>query len=252
MASLNKQIVRGDQLIPAVKEKIGLDTDKKVAEALGMSQPSLQKWKAKKSGITSRQIVNSISAARKAAKNEAHSELLRPIVEFFPLDVVLSRGGGKYELFPTIKGEDGANRQKKDLRKILEQSNGVYIFYDTRGMAAYVGKAENQSLWNELKSVFNRKRKSQEVYRVNHPERNQEFKPAHRKERQILKQQVLLGDIAAYVSVYEVDKIMINSLEALLVRGFANDLLNVRMEKFDNHKLASSAKKRSKSRSRSL
>lgn len=40
------------------------------------------------------------------------------------------------------------------------------------------------------------------------------------------------GGLGRYFSAYNVDSGMIDALEALLVRGFANDLLNVKMETF--------------------
>ena len=41
-----------------------------------------------------------------------------------------------------------------------------------------------------------------------------------------------LHDLATYFSAYEVADVMIDDLEALMVRSFANDLLNIRMERF--------------------
>lgn len=214
-----------------------------MAKILGVTQASLSQWKSKNTGITKAQIANAISASRKQAKKDAHKTTMRPIIEFFPLDAVESRGGAKYELFPTGRDE---NPQHAAIRKCLENAKGIYVFYDTRGRAIYAGKAKSQSLWSELKNVFNRERKTQQVYRVEHPEQKKSFVPAYNKERRICKTQLELSDIAAYLSVYEVDEPMINSLEALLVRGFANDLLNVRMEKFDNHKSSGKSTKRRK------
>ena len=80
--------------------------------------------------------------------------------------------------------------------------------------------------------AFNRKRDVQTIALVQHPERNQEFKPGYEKLRQPKDTQLELFDLACYFSAYHVDDGMINDLEALMVRGFANDLLNVRMETF--------------------
>ena len=41
-----------------------------------------------------------------------------------------------------------------------------------------------------------------------------------------------LADIAAYFSAYEVAPGMIDVIETLLIRAFANDLLNKKMETF--------------------
>ena len=70
----------------------------------------------------------------------------------------------------------------------------------------------------------------QKIALVQHPERNQELKPGYEKLRQPKDTLLELSDLAAYFSAYYVDDGMINDLEALMVRGFANDLLNVRME----------------------
>jgi hypothetical protein len=50
--------------------------------------------------------------------------------------------------------------------------------------------------------------------------------------RQIRLRAVPLHDLAAYLSAYRVVDGLIGELESLLIRAFANDLLNVRMEKF--------------------
>jgi hypothetical protein len=154
--------------------------------------------------------------------------MLRPIIEYFPINPVESAGGIKYELFATGKDDNPLHVQ---LRKCLSEAKGVYIFYDSRGRALYVGKAKDQSLWHEIKNAFNRQRDTQTVYRVSHPTRRQNFKAAYTLGRQPTRTQLKLNDLAAYVSVYEVEGPMINKMEALLVRGFANDILNVRMER---------------------
>lgn len=233
MAKLHKQIVRGNSLLPLIQKKLDLDKNQDLVGALGMTSVGLRNWKFQKKGISPAQIVNAIAAAKNSSKKETHISLIRPVVEFFPLDATMSSSGTHFELFAS---KANASKQHRELKDILLKSKGIYIFYDSQGKAVYVGKAQKQSLWQELKNVFNRKRKTQSVYRVRHPQRNQSFIPAHEKQRQPRKSKVILNDIAAYVSIYEVDPPMISSLEALLVRGFANDILNVRMEKFPSSK----------------
>jgi hypothetical protein len=80
--------------------------------------------------------------------------------------------------------------------------------------------------------AFKRKRNIQRIALVSHPERNQEFKPGYEKLRQPKDTLLELYDLAHYFSAYHVDDGMIDDLEALMVRSFANNLLNVRMEKF--------------------
>jgi hypothetical protein len=221
--------MNGADLVAELKRKLFIKTDRELARHLGMTEIALGGWKRSTRLLTARQVANAIEKASRVAVAKSQSSTLRPIVEFFPINAVESAGGVKYELFPTGKDDNPLHVQ---LREALSKAKGIYVFYDTRGRAIYAGKAKEQSLWHEMKSVFNRDRDTQKVYRVSHPTRRQAFKPAYDKPRQPISTQLRLNDLAAYVSVYEVDKAMINDLEALLVRGFANDLLNKRMEKF--------------------
>ena len=54
-----------------------------------------------------------------------------------------------------------------------------------------------------MNSAFNRRRETQNVYRVQHPRRRQKFVSAIEKPRQPKQQQVLLHDLAAYFSAYK-------------------------------------------------
>lgn len=221
--------MKGKDLVAELKRKFSITTDRALAKHLGMTEIALGGWKRSKSPLTARQVANAIQKASSVAVKKSQSSTLRPIVEFFPIDAVESAGGVKYELFPTGRDDNPLHVQ---LRKALSKAKGIYVFYDSRGRAIYAGKAKERSLWDEMKDVFNRDRDTQKVYRVAHPMRRQEFKPAYVMPRQPTSTELKLNDLAAYVSVYEVEKAMINDLEALLVRGFANDLLNKRMEKF--------------------
>lgn len=241
--------VNSAELIFELKRKFALNTDKAIAQLLGMTQLGLLNWRRGKS-LTVRQIANAIGKSSKMAVDSAHGAMIRPIVEYFPLDAVESTGGLRYELFPAKKDDNPLHVQ---LRATLKNARGIYVFYDSRGRAIYAGKAKRQSLWGELKSVFNRDRDTQTVYRVKHPSRRQTFVAGYEKKRHPKRTQLLLSDLAAYVTVYEVDIAVIDNLEALLVRGFANDLLNVRMERFgDPHVRAQGPKKRKPRRSRGL
>ena len=80
--------------------------------------------------------------------------------------------------------------------------------------------------------AFNRDRKSQLVWRVSHPDIGQGFEPAYQKQRPIRKCKVYLCDIAFYFSAYKVDVSLINNVEAIMIRVFANELTNVRIETF--------------------
>lgn len=158
--------------------------------------------------------------------------MIQPVVEFFPLEPTLSRGGVNLELFPT---SGPANRHNRELREALDRptARGIYVFYDTRGRALYVGKAARQSLWRESCNALNRQRRTQQVFLVNHPSRPRaRFVPSDERERPIRKMNTQLSKLASYLSAYEVDRDHISDIEALLIRAFANDLLNSQMAKF--------------------
>jgi hypothetical protein len=119
------------------------------------------------------------------------------------------------------------------LRDELESSNGVYVFFDSRGQALYVGKARKQSLWSEMTNAFNRTRGDlQTIRRVKHPERRQRYRTSDEKARQPVPVSVPLHELAHYFSAYRVSPTLVGDIEALLVRSFANNLLNKNMEKF--------------------
>lgn len=238
--------MKGSELIDQLKRKLSVATDKGLSEALGVTAASIAQWK-NTNALSVKQIANIVSTSRSRARADAYSAALKPIVEFFPLDPIPSKQGVKSELFAT--GKD-SNPLHKGLRKALDNAKGIYIFYDSRGRAIYAGKTAKQSLWSEIKNAFNRDRKTQRVYRVKHPTRRQSFVSATNKPRQPKLRKVRLDDLAAYVTAYEVDQTMINKLEALLVRGFANDLLNARMEKIGGERAASPTKRRRRSRAR--
>jgi hypothetical protein len=233
--------MRGHELIEELKRKHSLQKDSEVADHLGMTTFQLTNWRKRQTHLTPRQVANAIEKSSKVAVAKSQSHQIRPLVEFFPITVTESKQGAKFALFPAGKEDNPLHR---GLREHLAQSNGIYVFYDTRGQAIYAGKAKEQSLWNEMNSAFNRDRDTQTVYRVGHPQRRQKFTPTHESPRRLHRQTVKLHDMAAYFSAYIVDKDMIDDLEALLVRAFANDLLNARMEQFASVRKAAHAKTR--------
>ena len=221
--------MKGADLITELKRKFGVTTSRALRDELGISH--LRRIRDQKSQVTPRQVAGLLVSAQKRAVERSQSEMIRPVVEFYPIKPVPSKDGAgkKFRLFPTGKND---TKYTDDLRDVLNSSHGIYIFYDTRGRAIYAGKAKELTLWREMNNVLNRERTSQTVYRVKHPKTNVRFRTMEEKNRQPRMRAVLLHEMAAYISAYQVERDMIDSLEALLVRGFANDLLNSRMEKF--------------------
>jgi hypothetical protein len=232
--------MRAASLFRELKRKLRVATNRDLQKKLGMSHMALLNWRDR-GALTPRQIANAIYKARYAAIADAQIKTIQPIVEYFPLKAKESKQGIRYELFDTSAS---AGASYIALRRALENANGIYVFYDSRGRALYAGKAKQLSLWTEMKNAFNRHREMQKVYRVKHPVRMKEFRPAYEKNRQPRRRDLPLSNLAAYVSAFQVDEGMINDLEALLVRGFANDLLNARMERFAHARAASARRRR--------
>lgn len=157
-------------------------------------------------------------------------DLVRPIMEFLPLFAEESARGASTVLFhPTKMDGETHHVYLQGVMDALKACRGVYVFYDSRGSALYAGKAEEQSLWTEMNLAYNRDRgPSQELWRVAHPMKRPPVYVA--KVRPIRRTQVSLHELACYASAYEVRQDDISAIEALLLRAFANDLLNTRME----------------------
>lgn len=218
-------------LVDELRKKFNEPNNKLLADHLGVSYATLQQWHTEPRELTPKQVVNIIDKAKIRGAAEIHLLGVRPIVEYYPIEATVSQQGVKWELF---NAEESGNKRQEGLQTILQESNGVYVFYDSRGSAIYVGKAKEQSLWDEMKSAFNRDRKTQKLRLVNHPTTGTGYRPAYEAPRTIVQTHLLLSDLAKYFSAYDVAVDMINNIEALLVRVYANGLLNARMEKF-NH-----------------
>lgn len=228
--------MKGSALIAALKKKFKVSTDKALADRLGNSLPAIHNWKNRKA-VTERQIVGLIHSASRAGASTLQSSAIRPLVELFRIEKCASKGGANYELFGLNAGIGGKHPYLAGLRNELESHHGVYIFFDSRGQAIYTGKARIQHLWREMNLAFNRKRgEVQKIKRVSHPTRKQTYRTSNEKSRQITDQVVPLHELAAYFSAYHVVDGMINEVEAMLVRSFANNLLNVKMERFGHQR----------------
>lgn len=158
---------------------------------------------------------------------------IKPIIEFIELDAVDSKREAKRELF-SEQYDDKTYRYLQGVKEALQASFGIYVFYDSRGRAIYAGKAVKQNLWREMNGAYNRNRGDLQTIRlVSHPWERGSFSTSEEKVRRIVQRPVRLWQIASYVSAYSItDKNLISMFEALIVRAFANDLLNKRMETF--------------------
>lgn len=224
--------MNGEQVICALKRTFRTKSDYDIAKKLGVSLQSIRNWNERKS-VTARQFAGLVRKAHESSAKHALSAVIRPLVEFYEIQKCISTGGGKFEIFRIEDASGKRHPYRYGLKKVLTGEHGVYVFHDSVGRAIYAGKAKQQNLWKEMHSAFNRKGNSgQTILRVNHPEIRVEYKTPGEKGRQIAKSSVRLHEIARYFSAFAVAPEMIDNLESLLVRSFANDLINIRMEKF--------------------
>lgn len=216
-------------LIAELKRKFTISTDRALAARLGMTEIALGNWKKRTEPLSVRQIANAIDKASRIAVAHSQQSMIRPIVEFFPIERASVGSNGKYAV---MRSGTGAGKHRNGLKAELEAAKGLYIFYDTRGKALYAGQTKRQNLWKEMNLAFNRDRSAQVMTLVKHPTNDVPFVAANKKVRQPTDVNLKLHDLAAYFSAIEVTDAAIDDLEALLVRVFPNDLLNFKMEKF--------------------
>ncbi|MEB8476317.1 hypothetical protein [Acidithiobacillus ferriphilus] len=221
--------MKSDKLLDVLRQKFDAPNNHILAQRLGVSPALLSSWSSNPRELNPMQVANLIVKSKKHGMQEARHYSIKPIVEYFPIEANDSRQGAAWEIFDS---DQSANKRHEGIKSFLREKKGIYIFYDSRGEALYVGKAKEQSLWDEIKSAFNRDRDTQKIRIASHPTTGTGFRPAYESPRQIKTTKVRLVDLAYYFSAYEVAEDMINNVEALLVRAYSNGLLNARIENF--------------------
>ena len=230
------------QLIDKLKEHFGVpgDTDTALANQMGLTRQKQNSWKTKLANwrktprpLSSTEILNLIKdikdTSAKRTRAEIHREFITTIVEYYPIEKVSSRGGKKFEISPP----DSMKEEWSAIRNDLEKTNtGIYIFYDSSSRAIYVGKTAGQtgSLWARMKGSFNAdQQKSRQQYRVDHGKNDKV------NSRKLGPKGVQLHELARYFSAYRVfEPQFTHNIEALLIRAFADNLMNKKMENFSS------------------
>ena len=184
------------KFVEYLKKRKGFLADRDAADYLGTTQGQLSKWKNSQKILSEREILNLVDRARNAAVRDRQQGTIRPIVEFFPLDAVESRSGKKSELFlrqgcesPLSRAARNPRKDQRDLRLLRHARSGIICGQGTSAVSL-----------GRIKSTFNRERNTQQVFRVDHPKRNQTFQTAEQQPRTIKRTQVQLAEMAAYVS----------------------------------------------------
>lgn len=225
----------GNEVIDLLRKSIarsGQDrpTDQSVANFLGLTAAGFAKLQ-KRQEVSSENAVSLMMSAAKAARTRAYAETIRPIVEFFPCHRESVVVGNGHQILYAGTGRD-QDRTNQVLKKELETFRGVYIFYDSVGGAIYVGGSKRHSLWAEINLAYNRARSVQNIFCVQHLARRQSTSSSEEKRSQVRSTSLPLRDLAVYVSAYQVAEEMIADVEALLLNGFPNNLLNKKIENF--------------------
>jgi hypothetical protein len=216
--------MEANKLLDVLKKKLKLSTERELAEVIGKNPNRLTYWRSNNINLNVNQIAMIVKKAIDRGKVEARKYSIKPIVEYYPIIRTKSRQEAKWEILDT-----SVQRGEK-IRSILCKEHGVYLFYNSQCNAIYVGIAKETDLWKEMKNAFNRSRDPQVVWQVSHPFTGNNFEPAYKKHRRIIKKKVYLHDIAYYFSAYSIEKDLIENAEALLIRVFANNLTNKKME----------------------
>ena len=173
--------MKGGDVIATLKRKFKTTTDDALGKKLGITVQAIHNWK-NRSSVTARQIASLVNAAIKSGGLSLAADSIRPIVEFFPIEKCESKQGAKYELFSV----SDKHPYRSGVRSELTEQRDIYVFFDSRGQAIYVGKARQQNLWKEMNNAFNRDRgEVQKIKRVHHPTRKVEYKTSEEKSRRI-------------------------------------------------------------------
>jgi hypothetical protein len=148
--------------------------------------------------------------------------MIRPVVELAMID--------GSEAGDTVFSEAlyGDHPYWKPIIDRLKSDRGVYLFFDSRGVAIYVGKAKKQSLWIRANQSFGAERaNARGMFLADHPQTRVAYNPKRHRALKISEYECPLNEVASYFSAYAVDEAAIDAVEALLIRTHCNTLLNL-------------------------
>lgn len=189
-------------ILNSFKELRNIDTQSKLAKAIGKTQPAVAQWKNGTAPATRKLIDTVLRSAVKLT--------ITPLCEMEPVDP--GKPGGKWYLF---NDPNGIRRGK--LQKKIGTNHGIYCYYDGRGNLTYIGKADKTDLFGEIESRLNAKIAKERI----------RYGQGLAKRKTDLKQ----GDLVKFISAYAVSPQEVIPLsEAILIRVTANSQFNNRLE----------------------
>ncbi|MEN1775736.1 hypothetical protein, partial [Pseudomonas aeruginosa] len=120
------------ELLDALRKKLGTRYQGELAEALGVSLQTLTNWKNSDKKLSVEQIAGAIAKSRQAAVKTSQYETIRPVVEFYGIERYRSRDDRKWQLF------QANTLYAQGLKDKLLDAHGIYIFYDSRGAPGWL------------------------------------------------------------------------------------------------------------------
>ena len=212
-------MIDGLQFIESLKAILSAKSDSDLAKRLGYNPASISQLK--QGNLTKLVFERYLKKLIVHNKGAVLKEAVHPIVELFPVERLPSSQGKTFSVV--------SQKVHGELVTALDESFGIYAFYNSEGSIIYLGKAEKQSLWKEMNLSYNRSRPSYKMLGVNHP--HGRWKPNDRDTyRKITKKTISLVDTVSYFSAYQISDDLISALEALMIRLAPNDLINVKIE----------------------
>lgn len=206
--------IGGEELLDELKRSFGVSSASELVVLTGYTKGRLSQIKNERLGA---KAVAKLIKRSTDAGTENHASLIRPVVELFQVE-------------PDSKSEkdfiDTRLDDRKKLKRLLEKEIGIYSFYNSELEVVYVGKTKT-SLWKEMKQTYNRKMPRYKRYQVNHP--HGRFSSPTDGVRQMKLGDFHFYDAVSYFSAYVVPENFIDIVETLLIRIFANELINVQM-----------------------
>src|SRR6185436_10483017 len=141
--------MEGSELIDDLMGHFETDVLHQLGRTIGVTDQALRNYR-KRRAVTVRQAAGLAHTAYVSGQQGLRKTAIRPIVEFFPLRKAPSLHKAKFDLFRTKDDKGKVHPYLDGLRTELNAHNGVYVFFDSRGQAIYVGRARLQTLWKEM------------------------------------------------------------------------------------------------------
>ena len=133
--------MNGDALLEEISRRITQRrgtksiTDSVLASELGVTQPALQGYRNKE--LTPKQVANLMEKAAKRATDQLADRSIVPIVEFLAMEPTETKQAKSWQIFSAKDEEGKPHPFWSELRLILENTHGIYLFHDSRGRAIH-------------------------------------------------------------------------------------------------------------------